>query len=74
MGSEMCIRDRDKIVYVVEDGKAYQRRVRIGDRKPGAVEIIDGLAAGEIIVTAGQMKLFEGASVQAAGSPAADVN
>jgi membrane fusion protein, multidrug efflux system len=65
---------QDKIVYVVEDGKAYQRTVRIGDRKPGAVEILNGLAAGEIIVTAGQMKLFDGAAVQAAGSPTADVN
>ena len=65
---------QDKIVYVVEDGKAYQRRVRIGDRKPGVVEILNGLTAGEIIVTAGQMKLFDGAAVQAAGSPAADVN
>ena len=65
---------QDKIVYVVEDGKAFQRRVRIGERKPGAVEILDGLAAGEIIVTAGQMKLFEGASVQAAGAPSTAAN
>ena len=65
---------QDKIVYVVEDGKAYQRAVRIGERKPGAVEIIDGLAEGEIIVTAGQMKLFEGASVQAAGPPSTAAN
>jgi membrane fusion protein (multidrug efflux system) len=65
---------QDKVVYIVEDGKAYQRRVRIGERKPGAVEISDGLEAGEIIVTAGQMKLFDGASVQAAGTPSAAVN
>ena len=60
---------QNKIVYVVEDGKAYQRAVRIGERKPGAVEITHGLSAGEIIVTAGQMKLFDGASVQAAATP-----
>lgn len=65
---------QDKVVYVVEDGKAFQRKVRIGERKPGTVEIIDGLAAGEIIVTAGQMKLFNGASVQAAETPAAAAN
>jgi membrane fusion protein (multidrug efflux system) len=59
---------QDKIVYVVEDGKAFQRAVRIGERKPGAVEITDGLAAGEIIVTAGQMKLFDGARVQSAST------
>jgi len=65
---------QDKVVYVVEDGKAFQRKVRIGERKPGTVEITDGLAAGEIIVTAGQMKLFNGASVQAAETPAAAAN
>jgi len=61
---------QNKIVYVVQDGTASQRIVKIGERRPGEVEIVDGLAAGEIIVTAGQMKLFEGASVQAAGAPA----
>ena len=65
---------QNKIVYVVEDGKAFQRTVRIGERIPGAVEILDGLAAGEMIVTAGQMKLFEGASVQAAGDPKTAAN
>jgi len=59
---------QNKIVYVVEDGKVMQRIVRIGERKPGAVEITDGLAAGEIIVTAGQMKLFDGARVQSAAT------
>jgi membrane fusion protein (multidrug efflux system) len=57
-----------KTVYVVVDGKAQQRIVKVGERKPGAVEIIEGLAAGEIIVTAGQMKLFDGAVVRTAGS------
>lgn len=65
---------QDKIVYVVEDGKAFQRKVRIGDRQPGEVEIVDGLAPGEIIVTAGQMKIFDGASVQAPATPATAAN
>lgn len=59
---------QNKTVYVVVDGKAQQRIVKVGERKPGAVEIIEGLAAGEIIVTAGQMKLFDGAAVRTAGS------
>lgn len=57
---------QNKTVYVVEDGKAHQRIVTIGDRQPGAVEITAGLEVGEIIVTAGQMKLYEGASVRSA--------
>jgi len=54
---------QDKTVFVVVDGKAQQRVVRIGQRQPGAVEVIEGLAAGEVIVIAGQMKLHDGAAV-----------
>ena len=61
----------DKILYIVEDGVANQRVVTIGDRKPGYVEIVDGLAAGEEIVVAGQMKLYPGAAVRTV--PAANV-
>jgi len=55
---------QNKTVYVVNDGTAMQRIVRIGDRQPGFVEITDGLSAGEVIVTAGQMKLYDGAKVR----------
>jgi membrane fusion protein (multidrug efflux system) len=55
---------QDKILYVVEEGVAKQRIVRIGERKPGQVEIVSGLAAGDEIVVAGQMKLFDGAAVR----------
>ncbi len=55
---------QNKTVYVVNDGTAEQRVVRIGERQPGFVEITDGLSAGEVIVTAGQMKLYDGATVR----------
>jgi membrane fusion protein (multidrug efflux system) len=54
----------DKTVYVIEEGVAKRRTVQIGERKPGYVEIVAGLTAGEEIVIAGQMKLFEGAAVK----------
>ena len=54
----------DKILYVIEDGIANQRVVTIGDRKPGYVEIVEGLSAGEEIVVAGQMKLYPGVAVK----------
>ena len=60
---------QDKTVYVVVDGKAQQRVVRVGERRPGLVEVTEGLSAGEVIVTAGQMKLFDGASVRSASDP-----
>ena len=34
-------------VFVVSDGKAERREVRIGGRSPGSVEVLAGLVAGE---------------------------
>ena len=55
---------QNKTVFVVNGDTAEQRVVGIGERQPGFVEITDGLSAGEVIVTAGQMKLFDGAKVR----------
>jgi membrane fusion protein (multidrug efflux system) len=65
---------QNKTVYVVVDGKAQQRVVRLGDRRPGAVEITAGLEAGEIIVTAGQMKLYDGAAIRSVSDTPAAAN
>jgi membrane fusion protein (multidrug efflux system) len=54
---------QQKTVYVIKDGVAMRRDVQLGDRKPGLVEVVSGLSAGEEIVVAGQMKLYEGAAV-----------
>jgi membrane fusion protein (multidrug efflux system) len=40
------------------EGKVTQRvEVKVGSRSPGKVEIVDGLAAGETVVVAGQQRL-----------------
>lgn len=52
-----------KMVYVVENGKAKRVTVEIGKRLPGKVEIVKGLTSGMQIVTAGQMRLRDGATV-----------
>jgi membrane fusion protein (multidrug efflux system) len=54
----------DVFVFVVKDGKAEKRRVHIGQRRVGAVQIIDGLATGEMVVTEGTQKVRDGAAVQ----------
>lgn len=54
----------NKIIYVIKEGIANQRVVQLGDRKPGWVEVLSGLDAGEEIVVVGQMKLFPGAAVR----------
>ena len=62
---------QDKTVFVVKDGKAERRVVRLGERQPGTVEVVSGLEAGEVIVTAGQMKLYDGAAVNSVNADAA---
>ena len=65
---------QDKIVYVVADGVARQRVVETGIRQPGTVEVVAGLEVGDVIVTAGQMKLFDGANVRSVTDASAAVN
>jgi membrane fusion protein (multidrug efflux system) len=52
------------IVFVVEDGKAQRRDVRVGLRTPGLVEIREGLARGERVVETGHMNLADGTPVE----------
>jgi membrane fusion protein (multidrug efflux system) len=54
-----------QFVFVVADGKARRREVRIGGRSPGNVEILAGLDAGDRVVVEGTQKVRDGASVTA---------
>ena len=50
-----------KVVDGPSGGKVAQRAdVKIGMRVPGKVEILDGLAAGDVVVVAGQSRLMRG--------------
>ncbi|MGE5546477.1 MAG: efflux RND transporter periplasmic adaptor subunit [Solirubrobacterales bacterium] len=57
-------------VFKVVDGKAVLAQVKTGKRLKGMVEITDGLAAGDTVVTAGQMKLRPGVPVVLASASA----
>jgi membrane fusion protein, multidrug efflux system len=61
----------DSYVYRVVDGKAALTKVYIGNRAPGTVEIIKGLAANDMVITDGQMKIKDGAPVSVIGAPPA---
>jgi membrane fusion protein (multidrug efflux system) len=56
-------RGNDRFVFRLLDGKAVQTKVEIGLRRPGDVEIVKGLKAGEAIVTDGQLRLQDGSAV-----------
>jgi membrane fusion protein (multidrug efflux system) len=54
-----------QVVFKIVDGPsgakiAQRSEVKIGMRVPGKVEILDGLAAGDVIVVAGQSRLVRG--------------
>jgi RND family efflux transporter MFP subunit len=51
-------------VYVVNDGVAYLRAVKIGSSTADQVEVLDGLKEGDEIVTFGQNMLHDGAHVR----------
>jgi membrane fusion protein (multidrug efflux system) len=61
----------DVFVFVVKDGTVAKRLIRIGQRRVGAVQVVQGLAAGELVVTEGTQKLRDGASVKTGESPGA---
>jgi membrane fusion protein, multidrug efflux system len=58
-------------IYVIVDNKARQVKVRLGKRMPGAVEVVEGIAAGDTVVTAGNARLADGAAVDIVQSPPA---
>jgi membrane fusion protein (multidrug efflux system) len=53
----------EQYVFRVVDGKAQRTKVELGQRRDGRVEVVKGVAPGETIVTAGQLKLRDGMSV-----------
>jgi len=50
-------------VLKVEGGIARAIPVQLGRRRAGKVEVLEGLREGEVIVTSGQLKARDGASV-----------
>lgn len=61
-----------EFVWIVEKGKARRNRVLTGSRENGKIEIVAGIRAGQIIVTAGQLKLGDGVKVKITNMPEAD--
>src|SRR4051794_31287554 len=53
----------EQLVYKVADGKAVLTPVKLGERRNAMVEIVKGVAPGDTIVAAGQIKLRDGVPV-----------
>lgn len=61
-----------QFVYKIVDDKVALTEVKVGYRQHGDVEILTGLTDGEQIVTAGQMKIRDGAAVMVLGADTAE--
>jgi membrane fusion protein (multidrug efflux system) len=61
----------DKYVWKVVEGKATRQKVEIGQRRDGKVEIVSGLEGADMVVTAGHLKVRDGAAVTVAEPPVA---
>jgi membrane fusion protein, multidrug efflux system len=58
------------VLYTVADGKATELKVKLGKRADGKVEVLDGLKADDVVVTAGNAQLSNGAKVEVVSSAA----
>ena len=53
----------EQYVFKIIDDKAARVKVETGQRRDGKVEVIAGLVPGDLIVTAGQLKIRDGSPV-----------
>jgi membrane fusion protein (multidrug efflux system) len=56
--------NEQQFVYVIEDGRAHKREIKIGRRRPGEVEILEGLTADDGVVVDGTLNLRDGVAVR----------
>jgi membrane fusion protein, multidrug efflux system len=55
---------QDQFVFKVVDGKAALTKVEVGIRRDGMAEIVSGLGPNDQVVTAGQLKIRDGAAIK----------
>jgi len=65
----VLILENESLVFIVQDDVAHRRAVRMGRRLKGKIEILEGIEVGEVVVTAGQVPLCDGAQVRVEKQP-----
>ena len=58
------------LIFRVEDGKAVESKVGLGNRRAGMVEVTSGLLGGATVVTAGHQRLKDGTPVEVVNAAA----
>src|SRR5262245_11555440 len=62
--SAIVPRGGENFVFRIEAGKAVEAKVKLGERRGAEVEILEGVLPNALLVTAGQLKLRNGAPVE----------
>ncbi len=57
-------RSRQFVFVLAADGAVAQREVKTGRRRPGEVEILEGLEPGELVITEGTQKVRDGGTAR----------
>ena len=65
--------DTRQFVFVVADGRAHKREVTLGRRRPGEVEILEGVTEQDFVVIDGTLNLHDGTAVEVRSGPAVQV-
>jgi membrane fusion protein (multidrug efflux system) len=73
--SAIVPRGGETFVFKIENGRAVETKIKLGERKGAEVEIVEGLLPNTQVVIAGQLKLRNGLAVEIvdAGRPAPPV-
>lgn len=64
----------EQFLFKVVDNRAVRTKVEVGQRRDGRAEITSGVAAGDVIVIAGQQRLRDGATVASRNAPQGPAN
>ena len=70
--SAILQRAQGAILYTVADDKVTEVKVKLGKRMDGKVEVVEGLKAGDTVVTAGNAQLSNGTKVEVVSTAAAE--
>jgi membrane fusion protein (multidrug efflux system) len=60
----------EQFVFKVAEGRAVRVKIDVGQRRDGKVEVLKGLTANDIVITAGHMKIRDGVPVTLTGTAA----
>ena len=52
-----------RTIYVIKDGVTKSKPVKLGQRLPGEVEVLEGISSGAIVITGGIQKVRDGSKV-----------